>query len=61
MGGTESQAIPKVGQTVLARLVESQIWNCFWLWGSVAEGLRKGTMASDCLSVCEKAVPQLSP
>ena len=30
-----------------------------WLSDSVGEGLRKVTMTSICLSVCEKAVPQL--
>ena len=30
-----------------------------WLCGSVGEGLRKGTMASACLSVWKKAFPQL--
>ena len=32
-----------------------------WLSGSVLGGFRKGTMAFACLSVWEKAVPQLLP
>ena len=32
-----------------------------WLCDSVGGGFRKETMASACLSVWEKAVPQLSP
>ena len=36
--------ISKVGQTVLARLMESQIW--FQLAGPVGGGFRKGTVAS---------------
>ena len=42
--GTESLGISKVGQMVLARLMESQIWHK--LASSVGEGFRKGTMAS---------------
>ena len=54
-------------QTVLARLMESQIWYQLagsmdlWLCGSGEEGFRKGTMASAHLSVWEKVVPQLLP
>ena len=44
MGGAEPQGISRVGQTVLARLMESQIW--FQLAGSVGGGFRKGTVAS---------------
>ena len=44
MGGAESLGISKSGQTVLARMMESQIWH--QLANSVGEGLRKGTMAS---------------
>ena len=43
LGGAESLGISKVGQTVLAKLMESQIWQ--QLAGSVAlwgEGLEKG-------------------
>ena len=43
LGGAESLGISKVGQTVLARLMESQIWH--QLAGSLAlweEGLGKG-------------------
>ena len=58
MGGTESQGISRTGQTVLARLMESQIWHppdgSVALWG---KGLRIVTMASAHLSVWEKAVP----
>ena len=44
MGGTESLGISKAGQTVLARLMESQIWHL--LAGSVGVGFRRGTMTS---------------
>ena len=47
LGGAESLGISKVGQTVLASLMESQIWH--QLAGSVWEAFRKGTMASACL------------
>ena len=47
MGGAESLGISEADQTVLARLVESQIWH--QLAGSVGKGFRKGTMASACL------------
>ena len=47
MGGTESLGIFKAGQTLLARLIESQIWH--QLTNSVGQGFRKGTMASACL------------
>ena len=43
LGGTESLGISKMGQIVLARLMESQIWH--QLAGSVAlcgEGSEKG-------------------
>ena len=43
LGGVESLGISKAGQTVLASLIESQIWH--QLAGSVAlwgEGLEKG-------------------
>ena len=45
MGGAESLGISKVDQTVLARLMESQIWH--QLTGSVGGGFRKGTMTFD--------------
>ena len=48
MGGMESLGISKVDQTVLARLMESQIWH--QLAGSVGEAFRKGTMTSACLN-----------
>ena len=44
MGGAESLGISKVGQTVLAMLMESQIWN--QVTSSVAGEFGKGTMAS---------------
>ena len=47
LGGAESLGVSKVGQTVLARLMESQTWHR--LACSVGRGFRKGTMASICL------------
>ena len=44
MGEAESLGISKVQQTVLARLMESQIWH--QLAVSVGGRFRKGTMAS---------------
>ena len=44
VSGAESLGISKVCQTVLAGLVESQIW--LQLASSVGGGIRKGTMAS---------------
>ena len=45
LGGVQSLGISKADQTVLARLMESQL--CHQLTGSVALwGFRKGTMAS---------------
>ena len=41
---TESLGISKVGQIVLARLIESQIW--YQLAGSVGGGFRKSIMVS---------------
>ena len=46
-GGVESLGISKVGCTMLARLIESQIWH--QLASSVPGGFRKGAMASPCL------------
>ena len=43
LGGAESLGISRAGQTVLARLMDSQIWH--QLAGSVGVGFRKGTMA----------------
>ena len=43
-GGMESLEISKVGQTVLARLMEFQIWH--QVAGSVGERFRQGTVAS---------------
>ena len=45
--GTESLEISKVGPTLLARLMQSQIGH--QLARSVGRGFRKGTMASSCL------------
>ena len=47
LGAAEFLGISKEGQTVLARLMESQIW--YQLTSSVGGGFRKGTMASACL------------
>ena len=44
LGGVESLGISKAGQTVLARLMKSQIW-CVLPY-SLQGGFRKGTMAS---------------
>ena len=49
LGGEASLGIYKAGQTVLARLMESQIWH--QLAVSVRGGFRKGTMASAHLDV----------
>ena len=62
LGGAEPQGICRAGQTVLARVMEFQVWyppaGSVALWG---KGFRKETVASAHLSVWEKAVPQLSP
>ena len=47
MGGAETLGISKVGQKVLARLMESQIWHK--LEGSVGGRFSKGTKTSACL------------
>ena len=44
LGGMESLGISKVGGTVLARLMESQMW--YQLAGFLGGRFRKGTMAS---------------
>ena len=44
LGGAEALGISKMGQTVLARLMESQILH--HPTGSVGEGLMKGIMTS---------------
>ena len=49
LGGAESLRISKAGQTVSARLEESQLWH--QLSGSVRGGFSKGTMASAHLDV----------
>ena len=64
MCGVESLGISKVSQSVLARLMESQIWRLpansvvLCVCGS-GSGVRKGTMASAHFSVWEKTVTQL--
>ena len=61
LGGAESLGISKAGQTVLARLMESQIWHK--LPCSVGEGLAKGQwplldfMADTSVSPCVPLVP----
>ena len=49
MGGPESLGMSGAGQTVSARLMESQIRHR--LAGSVGGGFREGPMASACLDV----------
>ena len=44
LGGVECLGISKAGQTVLARLMETQIWH--QPTSFVVEGLSRGTMAS---------------
>ena len=44
LGEVESLGVSEEGQTMLARLMESQIWH--QLAGSVGGGFRKGTVAS---------------
>ena len=62
MGGMKSQGISRARKTVLARLMESQIWHLPAVSVALLGGmLRKGTIASTHLSVWEKAVLQLSP
>ena len=55
LGGTESLGISRVGQTMLARLMESQIWT--QLASSMGGGFRKGTMASACLDARHLSFP----
>ena len=57
LGATESLGISRVGQTVLARLMASQMWLACWLCSLVGRRFRKDTMASSCLSFWEKVVP----
>ena len=57
LGGVESLGISKAGQTVLARLMESQIWYQFA--GSVCGGFRKGTMAYACLDARHSVSPYI--
>lgn len=52
-GGLGSQGITRVGPTVLAKLLETQL--CRPFAGSVGGGLRKGAMASASTSVWEEA------
>ena len=53
-GWAEPQGLPVVEQSVLVKLMESQIWPP--PPGSVVGGLRKGTMVSVLLSVMGKDV-----
>ena len=46
LGGAESLGISKRDQTVLAKLMESQMWHQLAGCGFVWEGFSKGTMAS---------------
>ena len=55
LGGAEYVGISKVGQTVLARLMESQVWH--QLAVSVVGGFRKGTMASACPDAQHQFLP----
>ena len=55
LGGEASLGIYKAGQTVLARLMESQIWH--QLASSLGQRFRKGTLASACLG--EQTLPFL--
>ena len=48
LGGVEPLGISKAGQTVLTRLMESQIWH--QLISSVGRRFSKGTVASACLN-----------
>ncbi|KAF6119850.1 hypothetical protein HJG60_010236 [Phyllostomus discolor] len=51
LGGTESQGMSRAAQTVLARLMVSQIQHLPDLW-LLAGDLRNVTMASACLPAC---------
>ena len=55
LGGAESLRISKVGQTVLNRLMESQIWH--QLASFVGGGFKKGTMASASLDARHFSFP----
>ena len=55
LDGVEPLWICKVGHTVLARLMESQIWH--QPAGSVGGELSKGTMASVCLDARHFSLP----
>ena len=61
LGGTESQAISRVGQTVSQADGGSNIISTCQVRGSVGEWFRKRIMASAHLSVWEKTVLQLPP
>ena len=61
MGGTESQGVSRAGKNISQVDGVSDMTPTYSICGSVEAGLRKGAMASACLSVWEKAVPQLSP
>ena len=58
LGGMEPQVISRARQTVLAKLMESQMWYpscqcCGFMWGKA----QKRDKVCDCLSVREKDVP----
>ena len=55
LGGAESRGTSKVGQTVLARSMESQIWH--QLASSVWGGFRKEIMASAHLDARDSVLP----
>ena len=65
LGGAEYLEISNVGQIVLARLMESEIWH--WLAGSVGEDLEKGQwpllalMPDTSVSPCIPLVPFKPP
>ena len=62
MGGMESQGISRAGQTVLTRLMESQIWHppasSVTLW---ERAQKRDSVAFAHFSVWLKVVSQLSP
>ena len=55
LGGAGSLGIFKAGQTIFARLMESQIWR--QLIGSMGREFRKGTMASAHLDARHLSLP----
>ena len=55
LGGSESLGISKEGRTLLARLMESQMWH--QIAGSVGGGFTNGTTASACLDARHFSFP----